>query len=452
MTHPKSDDGFLEHLAGAIRIPTVSQDDRSTVDRGAFEQLRLLLESTYPKAWTALDIETFSDHGLMFTWHGSDRGAAPALVLMAHQDVVPIEESSAGRWSNPPFEGHRTDTHLIGRGAIDDKGSLIAIFEAVESLLEVGTELRRTLILAIGHDEEVMGAQGAATMAAVLTARGVRADLVLDEGGFITEGVVPATKRPVALVGVSEKGYLDIEISATGDPGHSSAPPRVTAIGAVAAAITALQTNPLPARMDAQAAFFEAASQATHRPVRRLFRALPTLGPLARKFLGRQPSTDALIRTTTAPTLIEGGVKSNVLPASARAIVNFRLLPGDTVESVLEHVHGTVGNAVTVTRLQGWDAPAVSDTGTPGYRALADTIGEVFPDVVVAPWIAIGATDARYFSTVSDTVLRFLPFRMNREELTGFHGIDERIRLSDAEPAVRFYRRLIERMCIEAGS
>ncbi len=438
-------DRFLDHLAAAIRIPTVSHDEHAAVDQVAFDQFRAFLEHTYPATFARLEVEAFSAHARLLTWSGSDP-QGPALVLMAHQDVVPVEDDST--WSHRPFEATRTATHLIGRGAIDDKGSLIAILEAVEALLERGTDLRRTLILALGHDEERMGADGAGAIASALARRAITADLVLDEGGFITEGVVPATRRPVALVGVSEKGYLDVELSASAAPGHSSAPPRVTAVGAVAAAVAALQSNPLPAHIERQAAFFAAAAGAARPPLRQLIAALPRLGRLAERLLAKRPSTDALIRTTTAPTMIEGGIKANVLPSSARALVNFRILPGDTTGTVIDHVRSVVGDTVTITPHLGWDAAPVSDTTSAGYRALEETITEVFPDVVVAPWIVIGATDARYFSPVSDTVLRFLPFRMDQAELSGFHGDDERIRLADAEPAVRFYRRLIERMCL----
>jgi carboxypeptidase PM20D1 len=436
---------FLDHLAAAIRIPTVSHDDHAAIDHAAFDRFGEFLERTYPATFARLEVEAFSTHARLLTWRGSDPGTA-ALVLMAHQDVVPVEDESA--WSHHPFEPTRTATHLIGRGAIDDKGSLIAILEAVEALLESGTELRRTLVLALGHDEERMGADGAGAIASALARQGITADLVLDEGGFITERVVPATRRPVALVGVSEKGYLDVELSVTAAPGHSSAPPRVTAVGAVAAAVAELQKHPLPAHIDRQAAFFAAAAAAARPPLRQLIAALPRLGRLAERLLAKRPSTDALIRTTTAPTMIEGGIKANVLPSSARALVNFRILPGDTTGTVIDHVRSVVGDTVTVVPHLGWDAAPVSDLTSTGYRALEETIAEVFPDVVVAPWIVIGATDARYFSTVSETVLRFLPFRMDDAELSGFHGDDERIRLGDAEPAVRFYRRLIERMCL----
>ncbi len=436
---------FLDRLAAVVRIPTVADDDDPTASHESLLRLRNFLEVSYPHTWSHLGVETISEHSLLLEWVGAEP-ALEAVVLMAHLDVVPVEAESVDRWTHPPFSGARTGSHLFGRGAIDDKGSLIAILEAVESLLEDGFNPTRTILLAFGHDEETMGSHGAAAIAETLRKRGILAEVVLDEGGFVTERVVPTTTKPVALLGVSEKGYADIELSSTGDPGHSSAPPKTTAIGAVAHAIARLEANPMQAKLGVQAPFFEAASRASRPGTRRLLRDLPRLGKIAERVLGRSASTDALIRTTMAPTMISGGVKSNVLPASTRAIINSRLMPGDTLEDLLTHVRTTVGDRVDVNLLRGWEASPVADSASTGYRTVSEVIGEVFPDVVVAPWVVVGATDSRYFTGMARTVLRFLPFRLNAEELTGFHGVDERIRVDDAQPAVRFYRRLLERL------
>jgi carboxypeptidase PM20D1 len=318
------------------------------------------------------------------------------------------------------------------------------MFEAVERAIGDGFEPRRTVMLALGHDEESMGSAGARHIVEILSGRGVRAEFVLDEGGFVTEGVAPATTRPIALVGISEKGYLDLELTATGDTGHSSAPPRATAIGLLAEALTALQARPVPANLELQSDFFESISHAARPGARRLIRDMSKLRGLGVRLLSRQASTNALIRTSMAPTIIAGGVKSNVLPATARAVINFRILPGDTVDSVVDHVRSVVGPGIQVNVLQGWEASPVTETSSYGFRAVADAIGTIFPDALVAPWIVIGATDARYYTEICDTVLRFLPFTMDSDELTGFHGIDERVRLADADAAVGFYRTLIE--------
>lgn len=435
---------LLEHLAEAIRIRTVADDAHPDSSHDAVTEFHHFLQRSYPRTWSSLSVEIVGGQSLLMSWQGDDETLKP-IILLAHMDVVPVEADADARWSSPPFDPTTTDTHLVGRGAIDDKGGLIAMFEALETLIEAGFHPHRTVIVALGHDEETTGS-GAASMAAVLEARGVRAALVLDEGGFVTEGVVPATRRPIALVGVSEKGYLDLELSVSGSSGHSSAPPRSTAIGALATALTRLQANPMPPRLDVQAAFFEAVSEAAPIGARGVLRRLPGLRRLGAWILARRPTTDALIRTTMAPTVIRGGIKHNVLPASARAVVNFRLLPGDTTERVIDHVRHVVGPDIELTAVRGWDPSDVTDTASPGYLDVAATIGETFPGTIVAPWVVVGATDARHYTRVSDTVLRFLPFRVDSDELAGFHGIDERIRLADAGPAVAFYRRLLEKL------
>lgn len=437
---------FLEHLADAIRIQTVADDGDPTATHAALTEFRAFLSRIYPKVWDRFDTELVGGHSLLLTWQGSSQDLLP-IVLVAHMDVVPVEGGSESRWSAPPFEATTTSNHMIGRGAIDDKGGLIAVLEGLEETIARGFSPRRTVIVALGHDEETMGSTGAAAIAQLLEARDVRAELVIDEGGFVTEGVVPITTGAVALVGVSEKGYLDLELTATGDPGHSSAPPKATAIGVLAKAIASLQAHPMPARLDVQAPFFAAASAAARVGARRILHDLPKLRGIASRILGQQPATDALIRTTIAPTVIRGGVKSNVLPASASAVINFRILPGDTVDSVIDHVREVVGEAIDITPLRGWDPPPMTDTNTTGYSTVSGLIEEVFPGTTVAPWVVIGATDARYYTSISECVVRFLPFRLNAEELSGFHGIDERIRLVDAAPAVMFYRVLVERMC-----
>ena len=436
---------FLDHLTAAIRIRTVSNDDDPAASHEALIAMRQFLAEAYPHTWASLSPEIVSGHSLLLDWPGTNPELAPA-ILVAHLDVVPVEEGVVDRWTHPPFSGARTESHLIGRGAIDDKGSLIAILEAVEGLLENDFTPRRRILLAFGHDEEIGGVAGAAAIASTLKRRGIVAVLVLDEGGFITERILPGTRRPVALVGISEKGTADIEISASGQPGHSSAPPKETAIVALARAIARLSERPMPARVEVQTEFFRAASRAAAPGARRVLRDLPKLGRLAKRLLSSRPTTDALIRSTLVPTIIAGGTKANVIPGTATAHINARILPGDTIDMVLDHVRAGVGDGITVRLVAGWEASPVTNTESGGFVTLAKTIDEVFPDAVVAPWVLVAGTDARHYTSVSDTVVRFAPFRVNEDELTGFHGIDERIRLSDTEPAIRFYRRLIERL------
>jgi carboxypeptidase PM20D1 len=435
---------FLTNLAAAVRIPTVSAIEG--VDAAVFAEFRAHLARAYPLVHSHLGTETIGEHTILFTWTGADPEAIPFL-LMAHQDVVPIEPGTEGDWEHPPYSGAVAGGHLWGRGTMDDKGSLIGILEAVEGLLTEGFVPEPTVYLLLGHDEEVGGERGAAVAAARFGERGVHLGFVLDEGGAVVSGVLPGVPT-LALVGVGEKASLDVEITAVGDGGHSSMPPAHTAVGRVAAAVKAIEDNPMPPRLRAQRPFLDTVARVMRGPRALLLRNLDWTAPLVERVLTRSPQTNALIRTTTAATMIRGGVKSNVLPQEATAIVNFRILPGDTAAGVLDHVRSVVGDRIRVRAVDFGttsDPAPLSSTDSEGFRIIAGMIEETFPGVTVAPWILFGATDARYFAPLADGVYRFAPFTVAMADLSRVHGTGERLAIADAGPAVAFYRRLILR-------
>jgi len=440
-----SSEEFLAKLADAIRIETVSTD--MGYDREMFDRFHDFLAEGFPLVHARLGREVVEGHSLLFTWTGSDRDARPFL-LMAHQDVVPIEPGTEADWEEKPFSGARDGEHLWGRGALDDKGPLIGLLQAVEGLLTEGFEPVPSIYIFLGHDEE-SGGRGAITAADLLGGRGVRFSFVLDEGGAIVENLLPGLRAPLALVGIGEKASLDIELTATGDGGHSSAPPAHTAVGRVAAAIKEIEDHPMPVRLDVQRPFLQALASVMRGPRAVMLRNAERLRPVVARRLSASPMTAALIRTTAAATMVSGGVKSNVLPQEARAVVNFRILPGDTVAGVLEHVRSIVGDEVRVAaRAFGGgtaDPPPLSSTGSASFAAVTATIAEVFPGAVVAPWILLGATDSRHFRPIADDVYRFAPFTVTPEDLTRVHGTSERVRIADAPGAVAFYRRIIVR-------
>lgn len=435
---------FLDHLAAAIRIPTVSHD--TGTDTAPFAAFRAFLEATYPQVHRHLHREVVNEHTLVFTWEGTTPDLDPIL-LMAHQDVVPFEPGTEQDWEVAPFSGEIVDGHLWGRGALDDKGSLIGILEAIEALLVEGFRPSPTIVVLLGHDEEIGGTGGAAVVAERFAERRVRFRFVLDEGGGVVSGVFPGVP-PLALIGVGEKASLDVEIHATADGGHSSMPPRHTAVGRVAAAVAAIEDHPMPARMAVQRGFFEVLARVMRGP-RGWVLGNPRFVRLVERRLAAQPATNALIRTTAAATVIRGGVKSNVLPQEATAIVNFRVMPGDTVAGVLDHVRSVVGDAVRVRAVDFGSPPAdpalLCSTDTDGWQAIAASIGEVYPEATIAPWIVSGATDSRYFASIADGVYRFAPFRLAASDLARIHGTGERIAVGDADGAVAFYRHLIVR-------
>ncbi len=440
-------DVVAAHLSEAIRIPTVSHEEPERTDWAVFERFLAYLAQRYPALHRTLERERVGRAGLLFRWPGRDPTLEP-LVLMAHYDVVPVQPGTEPDWDQPPWGGVVADGFVWGRGALDDKGSTIAICEAVERLVGERFRPERTLWLAFGHDEEVGGPDGAARAAARLAERGVVPALVLDEGGAIaTPGLIPGVDETVALVGVAEKGYLSLELRVRAEGGHSSRPPPHSGVGILASAIHRLERNQLPRRIRGAARGLLMAVGPAQGLARRVALAnLWLTEPLVVRALGRSSIGNALLRTTTAATMFEGSPKDNVLPIHARAVVNFRILPGDTRETVIEHVRRVVDDARIEIAQHGStasDPSPVADTEAWGFRVVERTIHEVFPHVLVAPNLVLGATDARHFGSLTPQVLRFLPFPVSAEDLARAHGTNERLGVAALARGVGFYVRLL---------
>ena len=440
---PATDSAAVERLAAALRIPTISSDagPPSPEALAAFE---VHLERSFPHVHAALTRERIGGGSLLYTWPGNDP-SVPALLLAAHQDVVPVDAESESRWTHLPFGGVVAGGFVWGRGALDDKGSLMAILEAVERLLERGFRPRQTVYLAFGHDEEI-GGSGAMAIAELLRDRGARIGLALDEGFAVVDGVVPGVKRPVALIGVGEKGYLSVELTATGSGGHSSMPAPDNAAVRIARAVDRIVGNPMPARLDGVTGdMLDSIAPYTDGTMRIALANRWLTESLVKSRLLAAPSTAAAIRTTTAPTILQAGTKDNVLPQSARAVVNHRILPGDTIAQVLDHHRRVIGDGrVHIQALAGASNPgAPASTRSGDYQRLRGVIREAFPHAVVAPGLVLGATDGRHYQEFARTVLRFAPFTMKPDDLARFHGNDERLGIADYMRAIAFYERLI---------
>jgi carboxypeptidase PM20D1 len=430
-----------QRLSQAIALETIADPDPDKVDLAPFQALHRHLEASFPRTHASLKREVIHGGSLLFTWEGRDKEAAAGL-LAAHLDVVPVEPGTQERWTHPPFSGAIEDGFIWGRGAMDDKFSALAILEAVEHLLVSGFQPAHTLYLAFGHDEEVGGHRGAEAMSQQLQARGVKLDWVLDEGLVITEGIVPGLESPAALVGVAHKGYLSLELVARSEGGHSSMPPRETAVGILSHALARLEDHPMPARLDGAAeGTFRALGPEMPFLQKLAFANLWLLRPVVIGQLTNDPSTNSLVRTTTAPTMLEGSVQDNVLPEAARAVVNFRLLPGDSSREVIEHVTHTVHDErITINALGGLgDEPSeVSSPQAAPYKVLETTLREVYPDAVVAPGLFIAIGDARHYAPLTRNTYRFLPLRMRPEDRPRFHGTDERIKVEHYLVAIAF--------------
>jgi carboxypeptidase PM20D1 len=440
---PPVDQAAVQHLAQAIRIPTVSTETGPAPD-AVLDAFAAHLAASYPRVHAALTKEVVAGHSLLFTWPGTDPNA-PALLLAAHQDVVPIEGSSASKWTHPPFDGTVADGFVWGRGTIDDKMSVIAILEAAERLLARGYRPQRMIYLAFGHDEE-RGGTGAKAMAALLKARGAKIGLALDEGYAVLDGVLAGVTRPVAVVGMAEKGYVSVELSASGAGGHSSMPTTDNAAVRIARAVERLAGDPFPARIEGLTGdMLTSLAPYMDQPLKTAIANRWLTGPLIRRQLVANPRTAAAVRTTTAPTIIQAGTQDNVLPQSARAVVNHRILPGDTIDSVVARDRAVIDDPkVSVRAMPGGHNPSrPASTDSAGFKALAAAIRATYPRVPIAPGLVLGATDGRSYEPIAAASLRFTPMTMRPADLARFHGNDERIAVEDFMRAIGFYERLI---------
>lgn len=430
-------------LSLAVQQPTIwSPKDEHAA---AFEALHQHLQSSFPLAHATLKRQAFGRHALLYTWVGREPQAQP-MALLAHQDVVPVAPGTEKDWQQPPFSGTVQDGFVWGRGAWDDKGNVMAIMEAVEMLIKAGFQPRQTVYLAFGADEEVGGEDGAHLIAQWLKQQNVRLRFAMDEGLLITQGMVPGVRKPVALIGMAEKGYLTLRLTAKGQPGHTSMPPMRSAIGMVSEAVTRVEAQQMPAHLSGlPREMFEAVAPEVQGLNRWLLSNLWLTEPLVLSQLQKSPATNAMLRTTTVATVFQAGERENVLPGVASALVNFRLLPGDSSAQVQQHVQQVLaGLDVQVTHEpQVTEASPVSRSGTPAYRLLAQTLRELQPDVVVAPGLLVGGTDSRHFADVSESIFRFSPVRASQPDLARFHGTNERIGIDNYVQMIQFYERLL---------
>ena len=440
---PPTDAAAVERLSQALRIATVSTEAAppSAANLAAFHAL---LARSFPRVHAELHPERVGG-SLLFTWTGSDP-TAPGLLLAAHQDVVPVEAGSEAKWSAPPFSGAVARGFVHGRGAIDDKGSLMAILEAAERLLARGHRPRQTIYIAFGHDEE-RGGTGAAAMAALLKQRGAAIGIALDEGYAVLDGVIAGVNAPIAMIGVGEKGYVSVELSATGPGGHSSLPTTGNPAVRVARAVSRIARAPMPARLGGPTAgMLDGIAPYADLPMRAALANRWLAAPLVERNLLASPNTAAAIRTTSAATILRAGSKDNVLPQQATAVINHRILPGDSIRSVLAHDRRAINDRkVRVRALPGGHEPSrPAATDGDDYRRLRSVIRESFPHAAVAPGLVLGATDGRHYEGLARSVLRFAPITMRKADLARFHGNDERIAISDYMRAVGFYERLMK--------
>lgn len=441
--NPIHRDDAVEILAGAIQLPTVSWADTADRDTAIFEKFITYVQQQFPQVHDELEFERINDYSLLYKWEGQDSTLAPVL-LTGHYDVVPPGDTTL--WQHPPFSGQTAGGFIWGRGAMDDKSGVMGILHASETLLQEGFKPERTLYLAFAHDEETGGTEGASVIADILENRDVVPWFVADEGMMITDGIIPGIDKPAALIAVTEKGYVSTRLTAHAEGRHSSTPPEKTAIGTVSRAVANLEENRFATRLtppvEAMFSFLGPEMSFTGKMMlanRWLF------DWLLKWQLGETSTTNALVRTTTAPTVFNAGEKENVLPSRAEAIVNFRILGGDSVESVLQHVNNVVNDTSVVIETTGIESnprPLAAYDG-PEFDLVHRTVKQVFPDVLVSPALLIGGSDGRHYARLTANVYSFNPYTVTEEDISRYHGTDERIGMDDYHKTVFYYYRLI---------
>jgi carboxypeptidase PM20D1 len=431
-----------EHLAQAVRIQTVSHQNIADNDPAQWDVLHQWLVTTYPHAHAVMTREIVGPGALVYTWPGSDPSLAP-IVLMAHQDVVPVSPGTEGQWKHPPFDGVIADGAVWGRGSVDDKGSLVSIFEAADQLAAAGFKPRRTVIIVSGQDEETVGS-GAKAAAAFLAAKGVKADWVLDEGmATITD--FPMASGPIALIGIAEKGYATLKVTAPAKGGHSSAPPKETGVETLAKAILAITHHPSPLKFAGPGAdMVRAVAPHASWPVRMAVANSWLFEPLLNSQIAATPSGAATLHTTIAPTMLQGSPKENVLPQDATAWINYRIAPGDTVDAVMGRAKdATRGLNVKLAWTTKAENPSpVSSTSSEGWKTIAALASEG-GKVPVAPALVTAATDSHSLIPVSSDIYRYQALAASIRDMEMIHGTNEHMTLDNLTRMVGFYERLI---------
>jgi carboxypeptidase PM20D1 len=437
--------GVEDALSAVVKRPTVSYYDRKKEDDAAFAALKRDLVGLFPKVHEAMEREEIGDRALLYTWGGRDPKLAPA-VMCAHFDVVPAD--AAALWTHAPFSGDIADACVWGRGCQDIKCTLVSALHAAERLVGEGFVPGRTIYFAFGGDEEIGGSRGARLVGEELARRGVKASFLLDEGGPVSEGMIGFADRPLALVGVAEKGYMDVTVEARGTGGHASTPPRRTATGNLARAVAAIESSPSRTRLVFTVrSFLDKIAPYSPFPIRFLVRNLWLFGPLVKRAFGFGHMGNAMIRSTYAPTMLRGSAKENVLADSASANVNVRILPGQSSEDALARISKLVRPYGAVARVAYPESLVEPLPESPvdheGYRAIEAALARAFPDAACVPFLFCAGTDTKHYRSVAEAMYRFTPLNQSREQLERLHGRDERVELANLRRCEIFYKRLL---------
>ena len=429
-------------LGEMIKCKTISHRDPSLDDQAEFDNFEQLLPQLFPKVYEKCSFEKVGTRGLLLRWKGKSQDAPS--VFMSHYDVVSVEEND---WEKPAFEGIVDNGVLWGRGTLDTKGTLNGILQAAEALIGEGFIPQNDIYFAFGGNEEVNG-DGSYGIVQLFKERGITPGLVLDEGGAVCTGVFPGVTSPIALIGIAEKGMVNVQYTVKGGGGHSSSP---TANGPLArlskACLNVEKASFKYIVSKPTAEMFNIVGRHSTFLYRMLFANLWCFGPvlaLYAKLTGGE--MNAIVRTTTAFTQMEGSKGINVIPPMATMASNHRIIPGETVDSVVEHIKKAVNdNKVEVSVVNGNNPSVISDTKCEAYDRVRSTVAETWQDTIVTPYLMVAASDSRHWGEISDKVYRFSAMALSKEERGYIHGNNERIPFATISRTVEFFYRMMKK-------
>lgn len=435
----------IENLSTAISFKTISYPEVEKVDFKTYDDFLAFLAKSYPKLHKECPPKMINDYSPVFHWQGEDKKLDP-LLLIGHYDVVPVEEGTLDEWEEEPFAGIIKDGYIWGRGTLDNKNQVIAALEAVEFLITEGYKPKRDIYLAFGFDEEVGGNKGAAVISQYFEDKGLKFEAVVDEGGAIIDDMMEGLDKATALVGLAEKGTTNLRISVKGQGGHSSMPPAQTAVESLAKVVDNINRNPMPSRLIPPVEEMLKALAPHMKGQGFVLKNIKTFFPIAKKILEKNPVTNALIRTTIAFTMTGGGSAANVLPQSAWATTNLRILQGDSVASSIEHIRKVNPEYdLEIEKIITTEPTPISDMDSKAYSILEETIEEIFPDVLIVPYLMAGGTDARKYYNVSNNIYRFMPVKISQEDFDSIHSTNEKISFENLSNMIDFYIKLIKK-------
>jgi len=441
----QASDPAVEHLAEAIRFQTVSHQNSEQIDYSVFVAFHQFLRETYPAVFDRLEVEVVADYSLVMTLAGSNTDLKPVL-LDSHYDVVPIEPGTENEWTHAPFGGVVADGFLWGRGAIDDKASVVATMEALESLLQADFQPERTLIFSLAHDEEIGGRDGAANIVKHLTAKNIALEFMVLEGGLVLEDNPMLPGKSMAMIGLAEKAYVTLTLKSTGDGGHSSMPVKNNAVVKLAKAVTALHENPFdPELVSPMTDMLNVLGGEVGGVQGWMMRNQWLSAPILESVMSEDPTMNAQVRSTTAVTMFDAGIKENVISQKAEAKVNFRLLPGYTPDELIEDVKAIIGDSSIVIESDAWKkSPPVADIHGHGYEKVKSSIEAVLPNTLVAPGMLTASTDSPHYVDLAPNIYRFHPFTLPMSDTKSIHGTNERISLDSIKTSVKLSKALIQ--------